>query len=72
MLLAPMTCFLKDPKGGAQTTLFAALDPDLEQVSGLYFSDCKPKDVSSAAKDEKTAIRLWEESEKWTNLQKVV
>lgn len=72
MLIAPMTCFLKDPKSGAQTTLFAALDPDLEQVSGLYFSDCKPKDVSDAAKDEKTAIRLWEESEKWTNLQKVV
>lgn len=71
MLLAPVTCFLKSPKSGAQTSLFAALDPDLEQVSGLYFSDCKPKEVAEAARDEKSAIRLWEESEKWTNLNKM-
>lgn len=63
--------FFKTPKSGAQTSLFAALDPDLEHVSGLYFSDCKPKEVSDAAKDDNSAKRLWEESEKWTNLQKV-
>lgn len=61
----------KTTKSGAQTTLFAALDPDLEKVSGLYFSDCKPKEVSEAARDDKSAKRLWEITEKWTNIQKL-
>ncbi|KAM8714250.1 hypothetical protein ACLKA7_014393 [Drosophila subpalustris] len=59
--------FFKTSKNGAQTTLYAALDPDLNGVTGLYFSDCKPKEVSNAAKDEKSAKLLWEESEKWTH-----
>ncbi|EDW76307.2 uncharacterized protein Dwil_GK14729 [Drosophila willistoni] len=62
-LLSP---FLKTPEGGAQTTLYAALDPDLEKLSGLYFSDCRPKEMAAAAKDDNMARWLWAESEKWT------
>lgn len=29
--------FAKSPSGGAQTVLYAALDPDLEKVTGKYF-----------------------------------
>ncbi|XP_060655202.1 retinol dehydrogenase 13-like isoform X1 [Drosophila nasuta] len=58
---------LKTPKSGAQTTLYAAIDPELNGVSGLYFSDCKPKKMAPAAFDEKTGKLLWEESEKWTH-----
>ncbi|KAH8372626.1 hypothetical protein KR009_001284 [Drosophila setifemur] len=58
--------FTKTTKGGAQTSIYAALDPALEKVTGLYFSDCKPKDVARAAEDDKTAKFLWAESEKWT------
>ena len=29
--------FIKDPKHGAQTILYAALSPDLKDVSGEYF-----------------------------------
>lgn len=61
--------FLKTAKSGAQTTLYAALDPDLEKTSGLYFSDCQPKDVAVAAKDDKMAEWLWAVSEKWTKLK---
>lgn len=61
---------LKTPKSGAQTTLYAALDPELEDVSGLYFSDCKPKKMAPAALDDKTAKFLWEQSEKWTRAKK--
>ncbi|KAH8396956.1 hypothetical protein KR215_006813, partial [Drosophila sulfurigaster] len=65
-----ITCLLwpilKTPKSGAQTTLYAALDPELNGVTGLYFSDCKPKKVAPAAFDEETGKLLWEESEKWT------
>ncbi|XP_060655622.1 retinol dehydrogenase 14-like isoform X1 [Drosophila nasuta] len=66
-LISPLIWLIfKTPKNGAQTTLYAALDPDLNGVTGLYFSDCKPKEVSAAAKDANSANRLWEESEKWT------
>ncbi|XP_055619873.1 retinol dehydrogenase 13-like [Toxorhynchites rutilus septentrionalis] len=58
--------FLKSPIYGAQTSLYAALDPDLEKVSGQYFSDCAPKDVAEQAKDERLAKWLWATSEKWT------
>ncbi|XP_023177894.2 retinol dehydrogenase 13-like isoform X2 [Drosophila hydei] len=62
---------LKTPKSGAQTSLYAALDPDLENVTGVYFSDCKEKQVAPAATDDKTGKLLWEESEKWTHLKKL-
>ncbi|XP_058125419.1 retinol dehydrogenase 13-like [Anopheles ziemanni] len=58
--------FLKSPLYGAQTTLYAALDPDLQKVTGQYFSDCAPKDVAEQAKDERVAKWLWAVSEKWT------
>ncbi|XP_058461119.1 retinol dehydrogenase 13-like [Malaya genurostris] len=58
--------FLKSPIYGAQTSLYAALDPDLEKVSGQYFSDCAPKDVAELAKDDKLAKWLWTVSDKWT------
>ncbi|EDW79840.2 uncharacterized protein Dwil_GK18888 [Drosophila willistoni] len=59
----------KTPKSGAQTTLYAALDPDLDSVSGQYFSDCKPTWTSPAAKNEETGQWLWLESEKLTGIR---
>lgn len=32
------TLFAKTAKSGAQTTIYAALDPDLENVTGMYFA----------------------------------
>ncbi|KAH8311643.1 hypothetical protein KR044_007320, partial [Drosophila immigrans] len=58
--------FIKTPTSGAQTTLYVALHPDLERVSGLYYSDCRPKNVARAATNKETAKFLWTESEKWT------
>lgn len=60
--------FIKTPKFGAQTTLYAALDEDLANISGQYFSDCNLKDVASSAKDDSMAKWLWAVSEKWTRL----
>lgn len=60
--------FFKSPKQGAQTTLTCALDPDLEQVSGEYFSNCKKAKCNPAANDPELACWLWEESVKLTNL----
>lgn len=38
ILLKPIIwLFIKNPRQGAQTTLFAALDESLQNVSGKYF-----------------------------------
>ena len=62
--------FIKTVKNGAQTTLFAALDPELEKVSGQYFSDCDYQEVAPAANDESMAKWLWAVSEKWTQCKR--
>lgn len=64
--------FVKSPRQGAQTVLYAALSPDLNNVSGKYFSDCAEKQIAPQAEDEKTAEWLWLVSQKWTRLDKTV
>ncbi|XP_037713162.1 retinol dehydrogenase 12 isoform X2 [Drosophila subpulchrella] len=59
---------MKSARNGAQTTLYAALDPDLENVSGQYFSDCQLASVAPAALDDQMAKWLWAQSEKWTEI----
>lgn len=60
--------FFKTPRSGAQTSLAVALDPELEKVSGKYFSDCKIKSEGNVAKNDETAEWLWQTSDKWTKL----
>ncbi|KAH8372624.1 hypothetical protein KR009_001282 [Drosophila setifemur] len=59
----------KTAKNGAQTTLYAALDPDLEKITGQYFSDCKMASVAPGALDDRMARWLWIKSEKWTDIR---
>ncbi|XP_049754008.1 retinol dehydrogenase 12 isoform X2 [Elephas maximus indicus] len=51
--------FVKSAREGAQTSLHCALAEGLEPLSGKYFSDCKRTWVSSRARNNKTAERLW-------------
>lgn len=69
-LIDPITYFVfKTAKSGAQTTLRLALDPELENVSGKYFADCKMIKVApSARKSNDDAEWLWKESEKLTQI----
>lgn len=60
----------RTPKSGAQTTITCALDPELRDVSGKYFDDCRVKEESIQAKDDDTADWLWRTSEKLTKLTK--
>jgi retinol dehydrogenase-12 len=60
----------KSSEEGAQTSLYCALSEDLEGVSGKYFSDCRMKQPSRTARDEKIARHLWEISERITGLSK--
>uniref|UniRef100_A0A8D8ZY76 NADP-retinol dehydrogenase n=1 Tax=Cacopsylla melanoneura TaxID=428564 RepID=A0A8D8ZY76_9HEMI len=59
--------FIKSPHQGAQTSVYAALDPTLEGVSGKYFAECREAEMSPEAKDDVLARWLWLVSEKWTN-----
>lgn len=60
--------FTKRPKAGAQTSLYCALEPSLEKVSGEYFADCKKAEMSETAMDDKMATWLWKLSEKWCRI----
>jgi retinol dehydrogenase 14 len=52
--------FMKTPAQGAATSIHLASAPDLEQVTGRYFADCKPKTSSKLSHDETAAARLWQ------------
>ncbi|XP_012160621.1 retinol dehydrogenase 12 isoform X2 [Ceratitis capitata] len=63
--------FFKTTPNGAQTTIYAALDPDLELVSGAYFSDCRPTKTAAVARNDELAKWLWVESDRLINLKLV-
>lgn len=68
--LVPIFSFInKTPYQGAQTNIYCAVDEELDNVSGRYYSDCKEKQLLPHALNEADAIRLWEMSEKLTNLK---
>lgn len=60
---------LKTPRQGAQTTIYVALNSELENVSGKYFSNKAEAQVSEAALDREAAKRLWAISECWSGLK---
>jgi NAD(P)-dependent dehydrogenase (short-subunit alcohol dehydrogenase family) len=54
--------FMKTPVQGAATSIYLASAPDLEQVTGRYFVNSKPKRSSKRSYDEAAAARLWQVS----------
>lgn len=54
--------FYKNAFEGAQTQIKLAVDPDLEKISGKYFSDCEEVLPSKSAQDNETAEWLWKKS----------
>ncbi|KAL7048380.1 hypothetical protein ACKWTF_003331 [Chironomus riparius] len=62
--------FGKTPMEGAQTQIRLAVDPELETVTGKYFSDCEEKKLSTAdAKNPEIAKWLWEKSSELVKLE---
>ncbi len=60
--------FFIGPEQGAQTGVYLATSPEVEGVTGKYFVKCKVVPSSPASYDTTVARRLWEVSEKYTNL----
>ncbi len=60
-LLSPIIkLFLTSPQKGAQTTIHLAVSPEVENISGVYFSNSKPKQSSKLSHNEAAQERLWE------------
>uniref|UniRef100_A0A3Q3WD36 Uncharacterized protein n=1 Tax=Mola mola TaxID=94237 RepID=A0A3Q3WD36_MOLML len=60
--------FFKNTVQGAQSTLHCAVQEGLEPLSGRYFSNCTVKKLYPKAKDDAAAKKLWELSERLSNL----
>lgn len=54
--------FTKNSVQGAQTSIYCAVEPTLENQSGGYYSDCAPASCSRAAQNDESAKKLWEMS----------
>jgi len=63
LMFRVMKWFLPGPEAGAKTSIYVASAPDLEQVSGRYFADCKEKEPSKLAQDQELAKKLWATTE---------
>lgn len=61
--------FFKTPQQGCQTTIHLVTSDELTKTTGLYFMDCKQKELNSGASDMAKAKKLWELSEKYVNLK---
>jgi NAD(P)-dependent dehydrogenase (short-subunit alcohol dehydrogenase family) len=52
--------FALTPEQGAQTMVYLASSPDVDEASGGYFVKCKPATASREAQNDADAKRLWE------------
>jgi hypothetical protein len=61
--------FMKTSFEGAQTQIMLAVDPELQDVSGKYFVNCKETTPSRNAQNEETAEWLYKKSLELVGLQ---
>ncbi|KAG7473267.1 hypothetical protein MATL_G00093920 [Megalops atlanticus] len=62
IIFQPLLLLIKSPWEGAQTTIYCAVEESLEKTSGLYYSDCAPKEAAPQGHDAATAKKLWDVS----------
>ena len=55
--------FMLDPERGARTSAYLATSPEVRGKTGGYYSRCKLKKPSKAARSDEDAARLWQLSE---------
>ncbi|WP_138007502.1 SDR family NAD(P)-dependent oxidoreductase [Halalkalirubrum salinum] len=54
---------------GAETSVYLAASPAVEEVSGKYFKDCAIETPAPQARDDATADRLWQISEELCEIE---
>jgi NAD(P)-dependent dehydrogenase (short-subunit alcohol dehydrogenase family) len=65
-----ITPFLISPRKGADTAVYLASSPMVENVSGEYFVNRKSVEPSGLADDSQLAVKLWMISEELTGINK--
>ena len=60
--------FARKTDKGAETSIYLCCSPDVKDLSGEYFVDCKIEKISAAAKSAEQAAKLWEISSEMTGL----
>ena len=55
--------FAITPEEGARTSVYLASSPEVEGVTGNYYTKCRAVSVSAKARDDAIAQRLWDESD---------
>ncbi len=60
--------FARKTDKGAETSVYLCSSPEVKNISGEYFVDCKIEKVSDAAKSSDQADKLWEISSELTGL----
>lgn len=61
--------FLTSPEDGAETPLYLATSPEVEQATGGYYVDETEAKPSGKARDDELAARLWRTSEELTGAE---
>ena len=61
--------FCKTTRKGAQTSIWAAVDPCFDTLTGVYLDDCAVSTPSAVAQDEGLAKKLWDVSEQLSGAQ---
>ncbi|MGA0555458.1 SDR family oxidoreductase [Larkinella sp. VNQ87] len=70
LIFGLMRPFFISPEKGAETTIYLAASPEIENVTGLYFAKNRPKTPSAAAQSQYNATQLWALSEELTQVKK--
>jgi NAD(P)-dependent dehydrogenase (short-subunit alcohol dehydrogenase family) len=65
LLLSP---FASSPEAAAETSIYLASSPEMEDVSGRYFVDKEAVQSAPATYDEGLARQLWRVSQEMTGL----
>lgn len=61
--------FMLSPEQGARSTITAATEPELAELSGAYLEwNCEPIAPSKLSEDEALARELWSRSARWVGL----
>jgi len=68
VIIGMLRPFFRTPESGAATSIFLATSPQVEGISGKYFSNCKETRSSKPSYDAAVARRLWKVSEELTGI----
>jgi NAD(P)-dependent dehydrogenase (short-subunit alcohol dehydrogenase family) len=60
--------FARSPEQGARTSIYLASSPQVEGISGKYYTDERAVDSAPASYDRETALRLWRVSAEMTGI----